>query len=63
MEISRERIVVTVNMELPDKRKRGRPQRKFVNGVKKDMEKVGVTEKDPRDRVRWRQISHSSDLK
>lgn len=59
MEISRERTVVTVNMELPDKRKRGRPQRKFVNG----MEKVGVTEKDPRDRVRWRQISHSSDLK
>ncbi|XP_035770728.1 homeobox protein OTX1 B-like, partial [Neolamprologus brichardi] len=27
-------------MELPDKRKRGRPQRKFMNGVKKDMEKV-----------------------
>lgn len=52
MEISRERTVVTVNMELPDKRKRGRPQRKFMNGVKKDMEKVGVTEKDPRDRVR-----------
>lgn len=41
-----------VNMELPDKRKRGRPQRKFMNVVKKDMEKVGVTEKDPRDRVR-----------
>lgn len=58
MEISRERTVVTVNMELLDKRKRRRPQRKFMNGVK-----VGVTEKDPRDRVRWRQISRSSDLK
>lgn len=33
-------------MELPDKRKRGRPHRRFVNAEEEDIERVGVTEED-----------------
>lgn len=39
-------------MELPGKRKRGRSQRRFVDVVKEDMQRVGVTEEDARDGVK-----------
>lgn len=45
-----------LNKELTGKRKRGRPQRKFTDVMKKDMRTVGVTKEDDRGRVRWRQI-------
>ena len=35
-----------IEMELLEKRKRGRPKRRFLNLVKKDMRKVGVKETD-----------------
>lgn len=35
-----------LNMEVPSKRKRGRPQRKFRDVVKEDMRRVDVTEED-----------------
>lgn len=41
-------------MELPDRRKRGRHQRRLIDVVKEDVQKVGVTEEDARDGVRWR---------
>lgn len=44
------------NIELLGKRKRERPQGKFLDVVKEDMQRFGVTEKNARDRVRWRQI-------
>ena len=39
-----------MEMELPGKRKRGRPKRKFLDVVKKDMEEVGAKETDIEDR-------------
>lgn len=33
-----------LKMELPGKRKSGRPQKRFMDVVKKDMLEVGVTE-------------------
>lgn len=38
-------------MELPGRRKRS--QRRFVDAVKADMQRVDVAEEDLRDRVRW----------
>ena len=37
-------------MELPGKRKRGRPKRRFMDVVKEDMAEVEVTEEDTVDR-------------
>lgn len=42
-----------LNMELPGRRKTGRPER-FMDVVKEDRQRFGVTEVDAQDRVRWR---------
>ena len=43
-----------LRMELPGKRKRGRPKRRFMDGVREDMAEVEVTEEDAEDRNNWR---------
>ena len=43
-----------LRMELPGKRKRGRPKRRFMDVVKEDMAEVEVTEDDTVDRRNWR---------
>ena len=47
-----------MEMELPGKRKRGRPKRRFLDVVKEDMGEVGAKETDVEDRTVWRQIIH-----
>ena len=49
-----------LRLELPGKRKRGRPKRKFMGVVKKNMAEVTqieVTEEDVGDRNKWRRKS------
>ena len=41
-------------MELPGKRKRGRPKRRFMDVVKEDVAEVEVTAEDTVDRNNWR---------
>ena len=41
-------------MELPGKRKRGRPKRRFMDVAKEDMAEVEVTEEDTEYRTNWR---------
>ena len=43
-----------LRMELPGKRKRGRPKRRFMDVAKEDMAEVEVTEEDVEDRSNWR---------
>ena len=43
-----------LKMELPGKRKRGRPKRRFMDVVKEDMAEVKVKEEDADDRSNWR---------
>lgn len=43
-----------LNMELPDRRKQERSQRRFMDAVNEGMLRVGVTEEDTKNRVRWR---------
>ena len=45
-----------MEMELPGKRRRGRPNRRFLDAVKEDMKKVGVKETDVEDRKMWRMM-------
>ena len=47
-----------MEMELLGKRKRGRPKRRFLDGVKEDMRKVGVKETDVENRMIWRKMIH-----
>ena len=42
-----------ISMELPGKRKRGRPKRRFL---KEDMVEVGAKETDVKDRTVWRKM-------
>ena len=41
-------------MELPGKRKWGRPKRRFMDAVREDMTAVDVTEEDAAERADWR---------
>ena len=41
-------------MELPGKRKRGRPKRRFMYAVREDMTAGEVTEEDTEERTEWR---------
>ena len=45
-----------MEMELPGKRKRGRPKRRFLDIVKEDMREVGAKETDVEYRKVWRMI-------
>ena len=45
-----------MEMELPGKRRRGRPKRRFLDIVKEDMGEVGAKETDVEDRKVWRMI-------
>ena len=48
-------------LELPGRRSRGRPKRRFMDAVKEDMKIVGVRGEDAEDRVRWRRMIHLDD--
>ena len=43
-----------LKMELPGKRKRGRPKRRLMDVVKEDMAEVEGTEEDTEDTNNWR---------
>ena len=45
-----------MEMELLEKRKRGRPKRRFLDVVKEDMREVGAKETDVEDRKMWRMM-------
>lgn len=41
-------------LKMAGRRERGRPQRRFMNVVKEDIQRVVVTEEDTGDRMRLR---------
>ena len=45
-----------MEMELPGKRRRGRPKKRFLDVVKEDMVEVGAKETDVEDRKIWRMM-------
>ena len=42
--------------ELPGRRQRRRPKRRFMDVVREEMQRVGVREEDAKDRKKWRMI-------
>ncbi|KAF7658937.1 hypothetical protein LDENG_00005840 [Lucifuga dentata] len=50
-----------LRLELPGRRPRGRPKRRFMDVVKEDMKLVGMREEEAEDRVRWRQMIRCGD--
>ena len=52
-----------IEMAILGKRKRGRPKRRWMDLVKKDMEMVGARDRDEVDRVLWRRLSRCGDAK
>ena len=43
-----------LNMELPGRRKQGRPKRRWRDCVREDMKKCGLTEADAQDCSKWK---------
>ena len=50
-----------LKMELPGKRKRGRPKRRYMDALVEDMKAAGVKEMDTQDRMKWRQSIRCGD--
>lgn len=46
-----------LTMQLPGRRKRGRPEKRFNDIVKEETQRVGVTEEVARDSVRQRKVT------
>ena len=50
-----------LEFELPGRRRRGRPRRRYLDVVKSDMEAVGVSVQDAQDRTVWRRSIRCGD--
>ena len=50
-----------VEFEIPGKRTRGRPWRRWNDNIKKDMKKANVSEEEAKDRLRWRMAMRCCD--
>lgn len=48
-----------LKMQLPGRKKRGRPQRRSMDVVKEEMKTVGVTGEEARDDPAWRPVNGS----
>ena len=43
-----------MEFEIPGKRTRGRPRRRWNDNIKEDMKKENVSEEEAKDRLKWR---------
>ncbi|KAF3694334.1 hypothetical protein EXN66_Car010010 [Channa argus] len=50
-----------LRLELPVRRSRARPKRRFMDVVREDMKLVGVREEDAEDSVRWKDLTCCGD--
>ena len=50
-----------LGMELPGRRPRGQPKRRFMDAMKEDMKLAGVREEIAEDRARWKQMIRCDD--
>ncbi|KAK3548456.1 hypothetical protein QTP70_013155 [Hemibagrus guttatus] len=50
-----------LDMKLPGRRQRGRPKRRYMDGINEDMKLVGASVEDAEDRDRWREMIRCGD--
>ncbi|KAK3548023.1 hypothetical protein QTP70_002688 [Hemibagrus guttatus] len=50
-----------LDMGLPGRRQRGRPKRRYIDGINEDMKLVGARVEDAEDRDRWREMIRCGD--
>ncbi|KAK3554723.1 hypothetical protein QTP70_032624 [Hemibagrus guttatus] len=50
-----------LDMELPGRRQRGRPKRRYMDVINEDMKLVGASVEDAEDRDRWREMIRCGD--
>ncbi|KAK3545925.1 hypothetical protein QTP70_016972, partial [Hemibagrus guttatus] len=50
-----------LDMGLPGRRQRGRPKRRYMDGINEDMKLVGASVEDAEDRDRWREMIRCGD--
>ncbi|KAK3557178.1 hypothetical protein QTP70_024694 [Hemibagrus guttatus] len=50
-----------LDMELPGRRQRGRPKRRYMDRINEDMKLVGASVEDAEDRDRWREMIRCGD--
>ena len=50
-----------LSFELPGRRPRGRPKRRFMDVMREDMKVVSAREEDAKDSARWRQLIRCGD--
>ena len=49
------------DMEVPGRRGRGRPKRRWMDGIKEDLRVKGLSKDDAYDRTRWRKTVRNVD--
>ena len=52
-----------MGMEVPGKRRRGRPKRRWLDSIRNDLSERGLSEEDAQDRPRWRRLTRHIDPK
>ena len=50
-----------LKMELPGRRQKGRPKRRFMDVVREEAQIADVTEEDAEDREKWRTMIRCGD--
>ena len=50
-----------MGFDIPGKRTRWRPRRRWNDNIKEDMKKAKVNEEDAEDRLRWRTATRCCD--
>ena len=50
-----------LGMEVPGKRRRGRPKRRWMDNIRNDLSERGLSEEDAQDRSRWRRLTRHID--
>ena len=43
-----------MRMEVPRKRRRGRPKRRWLDSIRNDLSERGLSREDAQDRAKWR---------
>ena len=50
-----------MGMEMPGKRRRGRPKWRWLDSIRNDLSERGLSEEDAQDRPRWRRLTRHID--